>query len=167
MEVWGGRPRYTTYTAKGWHAQISKLTEQQRGYDAMARAGLDVTPRTLLGWLSESQAPSAANRTRIQTAYGLMAGGWNSSSEKRMYVIHGQVKMGSDTRNRGSGKVAPFRVNGAATNVRWGRIEAEWNAGTMDPERAEELFVEDVIANDIGEGSDPWEFPGLDYTITE
>jgi hypothetical protein len=149
----------------GWHAQASKLTSQQRGYEAMAAAGIDVTPRTLMGWLSESQEPSAANKARIQAAYDLMAGGWNSSAEKRPYVIHGQVKMGRDSRNRGDGRHAPFRINGGRGN--WSRIRDEWNRGTMDSDRAEELFVEDVIAEDIGEGSDPWEFPGTSYTITE
>ena len=61
---------YRSYDAKGWHAQIRALAESgHRGDDAVDRAGLNVSERTLLAWLSESRAPSKANQDRIAQAY--------------------------------------------------------------------------------------------------
>lgn len=173
LDTWGGHPRLKSYTATGWHAQVTKLTESQRGYDAMARAGIDVTPRTLMAWLSqgggrEDFAPSAENRSKIRQAYDVMAGGWNSAHEHRDYRIKGWVQTGNDIREhpRGTHDTAPFLVDGRPGN--WASIRAEWNAGTLDSDRAEDLFVEDVIENDpaLDSTSDPWEFPGASYTIT-
>lgn len=60
------------YTAQGWHAQINALTKHSRGSELADRAGLDPTARTLSAWLSESRAPSKANRQRIADAYAAL-----------------------------------------------------------------------------------------------
>lgn len=60
---------YTSYDAKGWQAQISELTRNSHGDDAADRAGLTVSRRTLVGWLSGDQEPSKANQQRISEAY--------------------------------------------------------------------------------------------------
>ncbi len=52
----------------GWHAQIKELTRTKAGYAAADRAGLTVTARTLLGWLSGETTPSKANRDKIERA---------------------------------------------------------------------------------------------------
>lgn len=170
LHTWGAHPRLKSYDAIGWHAQISKLTESQRGYDAMAAAGIHVTGPTLVKWLTQDQredfAPSAANRSKIRAAYDIMAGGWDSRNERRPYTIHGLVKTGTDVRNRGSGHQAPFLVDGSKGD--WSAIRDQWNAGRLTSEDAEDAFVNDVIGNDpaLEITSDPWEFPGDSYTIT-
>ena len=166
LEAWGGRARLRSYTAKGWHAQVTKLTESQRGYNALADAGVSVTPRTLMGWLSESQEPSKANRTAIARAYDRMAGGWDPANERRDYRITGTVKIGRDVRERGARGRAPLLVDGRQGD--WESIREAWNAGELDSDQAEDLFVSDVIDNDpaLSSSSDPFEFPGGSYTIT-
>jgi hypothetical protein len=59
----------TSYTAKSWHAQLRVLTGSSRGSAAADKVGLSVTQRTLLGWLAETNDPSAANRAKIAEAY--------------------------------------------------------------------------------------------------
>lgn len=175
LRTWGGTGRKRSYTATGWHAQIAKLTESQRGYDAMAAAGIDVTPRTLLSWLSqgggrEDFAPSAANRSRIQKAYDALAGGRWNTAHQRDYLISGLVKLGHDERERGGrgpgGRLtAPLKV--AGTSGDWKPIADAWNAGTLTSQNAEELYIQHVINRDpaLMHTSDPWEFPGSQYTI--
>lgn len=171
LDAWGGTGRRRSYDAKGWHAQVTKLTESQRGYDAMARAGIDVTPATLLTWLSRDGrdtdfAPSAGNRAKIRQAYDIMAGSWDTANERRPYLISGMVKMGADIRNRGH-RSAPLKVE-AVPARHWANIRAEWDAGTLTSDDAEDLFTDDVIGNDpaLASTSEPWEFPGDHYTIT-
>ena len=160
----GGRP-LKSYDAKGWHAQISKLTSQPRGYAAAERAGLDVTPRTLRGWLSEATEPNAANRSKIAKAYDIMAGRtWNAAAETGQYEIRGLVQVGTDVRDRGSKGTAPFRIDGS--NGQWNRIREHWLSGELTPDLAEDLFGEDVINEDVGESTEPWEFPGNYYEVT-
>jgi hypothetical protein len=65
-----------SYTAKGWHAQLRALMGVSRGSELADRAGLNPTTKTVLAWLSESRAPSAANQARIAEAYsGLRTAG--------------------------------------------------------------------------------------------
>lgn len=71
-----------SYTAKGWHAQLRALTGTARGSAAADRAGLSPTPRTVLGWLSETREPSPANRAKIAEAYGALRN-WNVDAATR------------------------------------------------------------------------------------
>lgn len=156
--------RLKSYAAKGWHAQISKLTSGPRGYLAAEAAGLSVTARTLKAWLAEESEPNAANRDKIAEAYEVMAGRWPDGIERQDIAIHGQVGMGSDVRMRGGGSpTAPLLVDGRVGD--WSRIKAAWNSGDLDEEDVEEAFTEDVLEADLGEGSEQWEFPGSAYTV--
>ncbi|MFD8968938.1 hypothetical protein ACFV0C_28790 [Streptomyces sp. NPDC059568] len=49
------RHRLSSYNAKHWHAQLGQLTGTHRGYLALEEAGLDVTAKTLLNWLSDPE----------------------------------------------------------------------------------------------------------------
>lgn len=171
LKAWGGTGRSRSYDAKGWHAQITKLTESQRGYDAMAAAGISITPETLIKWLTRDSrdtdfSPTASNQAKIRNAYEIMAGRWRTANETRAYRIRGVVKIGDDERDRGSNRSAPLLVNG--NGGEWGRIRDAWNTGTLSSDDAEDWFVEDVIGNDdaLADTSDTWEFPGSSYTIT-
>lgn len=153
-----------SYTAKGWHAQISKITSSPRGYLAAEQAGLSVNHRTLVDWLAERREPSPANQRKISEAYAIMAGKWPDGVERQDIEIHGVVKQNQDSRERGGGSGhAAFLIDGRAG--RWERMKEAWEEGDPDPDDFEDWFIEDVIEEDIGEGTEPWEFPGGSYTV--
>lgn len=153
-----------SYTATGWHAQISKLTSQPRGYEAAAAAGLSATARTLKAWLAQDVTPSPANQRKIAEAYAIMAGRWPDGVERQEIAVHGVVATGGDRRERGgSSPSAPLSIDGGAGD--WRRIKDAWNRGEVDEDDFEDWFIEDVIEEDIGEGSDGWDFPGGSYMV--
>lgn len=155
-----------SYTAVGWHAQISKLTSSPRGYEAAEKAGLSVNHRTLVDWLAERREPSKENQSKISAAYRLMAGHWPSEIEGRKFRISGEVSIGDDTRNRGDGTHAPLEIDGSQAGPwGWGRIRRAWEAGEVDEDDMEEWFVEDILEADLGEFSTAPEFPGSAYTV--
>lgn len=153
-----------SYTAKGWHAQISKLTSSPRGYQAAAKVGLSATERTLKDWLAERVEPNKRNQTLIDKAYQIMAGRWPAEVESaRNIEISGVVKIGGDSRNRGADGHAPLRIDGTVGD--WGRMRDAWNEGDVEADDFEEWFIEDVLEADLGETSEPFEFPGTSYTV--
>lgn len=159
------RPRGVaiSYQAKGWHAQLRQLTGSPRGYAAADEAGLDVSRKTLQRWLAETQTPSPSNQAKIREAYQRMAGRFDESVARGTYEISGTVQTGTDVRDRGNGQHAPLRID--ASQGRWGEIRHRWNAGEMSAEDWEDLFISDVIEEDLGEGSDGWAFPGVGYKV--
>lgn len=152
---WGGG-RKKSYGAVGWHAQIRKLTEAGGGAAAADKAGLDVTRSTLLKWLAQTQEPSAANQRKINEAYEVLGGFWDSANENRTYHIHGLIDSGDRSKTR------ILKVDGSRGS--WSEIEEAYNDGADDDE-IEELFIEHVINEDIGEPTDPWNFPGSSYSV--
>ncbi|WP_186001618.1 hypothetical protein [Streptomyces sp. IB201691-2A2] len=46
----------------------------------------------------------------------------------------------------------------------WDEIEELWLAGELTDDEFENHVLDDVI-EDIGEGTDSWEFPGVAYTV--
>lgn len=162
----GGAPRKSTYTAKGWHAQISRLTATQAGYKAADRVGLNVTERTLRDWLAERREPSAANQALINKAYTLAGAGRWPDWESKTFRIYGLVSQGDDERERGTGDIAPLLIDGTnAYSTTWSAFRDEWESGGgMSEDDVEEHFS-NVIVDDIG-GSIAWEFNGTSYTVT-
>ncbi|WP_328777921.1 hypothetical protein OHQ89_00720 [Streptomyces canus] len=79
------------------------------------------------------------------------------------YEISGVVQTGDDERTRGTVDAAPLRIEGTRGN--WDEIEALWLAGELTDDEVEDHFVDDVIVEDIGEGTDGWEFPGAAYSV--
>lgn len=159
-----GGPRLTTYTRKGWHAQLSQLTGTRRGMEALDRAGLKTTTRTLREWLSDAEHPiQKHNRIIIAAAYEDASGQWNPEIEQNDHSIKGIIQIGSDRRDRTLRIEWQENAPGA-----FRRIAAEWNRGTLTPARAEELFVEDVISENavLENSTDEFEFPGSDYTVS-
>ena len=155
-----------SYQAKGWHAQISKLTSSPRGYQAAAKVGLSANDRTLRDWLTERREPSKQNRSLIDKAYRLMAGHWPEEIENKKFRISGEVSLGDDTRDRGNGVHAPLEIDGSEAGLGgWDRMRRAWNAGDVDEEDFEDWFVEDVLEADLGEMSQAPEFPGGSYSV--
>lgn len=160
----GGAPRKATYTAKGWHAQISRLTATKAGYEAADAVGLNVTERTLKDWLAEKVEPNAANRALIAKAYERAAGRW-PAWEQATFRIYGDTRQGGDTRTRGSGGNAPLLVDGTDASSRaWSEFREDWESGGITEDDIGEHFG-DIVQDAIG-GSEPWEFPGGSYTVT-
>jgi hypothetical protein len=154
-----------SYTAKGWHAQISKVTSSDRGYLAAEKAGLSVNRKTLMDWLTERREPSKANQARIAEAYRIMGGRWPAEVERSDFLIKGVTKCGNERdRDRGSGNEAPLLIDGR--EGRWDRMREQWEDGEPDPDDFEDWFIEDVIDEDLGEPSEQWEMPGGAYTVT-
>ncbi|WP_329212529.1 transcriptional regulator [Streptomyces sp. NBC_01708] len=54
---------------RGLAARLRYLTKTDAGYEAMDRAGIHVSPRTLMAWLSEERKPNGANLNRLDAAY--------------------------------------------------------------------------------------------------
>ena len=159
----GGRPRLKSYTAKSWHPQIVKIVASPRGYAAANLVGLTASKRTVLAWLANEVTPNKENQAKIQAAYDVMAGKFPSEMTYAEYRITGQVTLGDDSRHRGGLDSAPLLIDGSAGT--WGPIRSAWNSGHMTPEDFERLFIEHVIVEDLGEGSEPWMFDGSDYDV--
>ncbi|MDT0446353.1 transcriptional regulator [Streptomyces johnsoniae] len=56
-------------TDRGIAARLRYLTASHAGYQAMERAGINVTRRTLYAWLAEERSPTPANRAKLDDAY--------------------------------------------------------------------------------------------------
>ncbi|MEU4181496.1 transcriptional regulator [Streptomyces sp. NPDC026589] len=54
---------------RGLAARLNYLTKSDAGYEAMDRAGVHVSPRTLMAWLAEERSPNRANLARLDAAY--------------------------------------------------------------------------------------------------
>ncbi|MYS19171.1 hypothetical protein GA0115240_105824 [Streptomyces sp. DvalAA-14] len=159
------RGEYRSYTAVGWHAQLTKLTSSPRGYQAAADAGVSATAGTLRRWLSETQTPQPAMQARIAAAYERMAGRWPAALvEGEDIRIHGTVKVGTDERMRGGNSgTAALIIDGSQGS--WDTIRDLWRDGEPDPDDVEEEFVAELLEPDLGETTEPWEFPGTSYTV--
>ena len=168
------RHRLATYHAQSWHAQLVQLTATKRGYAALEEAGLAVRAETLINWLSDPEhriyrrytdiIHAAYENTAVVAATPLPA-----SLKNADFKITGLVKTGDDERVRGAlnanGRVtSPLLIDGSSGN--WAAIESKWTDGTLDDVSFEDDFIDHVIIEDIGEGTDGWEFPGSSYTVT-
>ncbi|MFJ6015161.1 transcriptional regulator [Streptomyces sp. NPDC092952] len=56
-------------TERGLAARLNYLTRSDAGYEAMDRAGIHISPRTLMAWLAEERTPNKANLARLDAAY--------------------------------------------------------------------------------------------------
>jgi hypothetical protein len=162
------RHRLTSYTAKHWHAQLGQLTATHRGHQALEDAGLHVTTKTLINWLSDPEYNIRSSyRDLIHTAYEntavVPADPIPDHVKRGQFEISGIVKTGDDERERGNRRAAPLRIDGSRGN--WDEIEELWLAGEFTDDEFEDHFVDDIIVADIGEGTDGWEFPGASYSV--
>ncbi|MFF5185655.1 hypothetical protein ACFY30_18030 [Streptomyces sp. NPDC000345] len=162
------RHRLSSYNAKHWHAQLSQLTGTHRGYQALEEAGLDVTAKTLLNWLSDPEYNVRRSyRDLIHTAYEnvaiVPADRIPDHVKDGQYEISGWVTTGTDRRERGTRNAAPLRIDGSRGD--WAAIENLWLAGELTDDEFEDHFIDDVIVADIGEGTDGREFDGGSYSV--
>jgi hypothetical protein len=162
------RHRLSSYRAQHWHAQLSQLTATHRGYQALEAAGLHVTAKTLLNWLSDAEySIRRSHRDLIHTAYEnvaiVPADPIPDHVKDGQFEISGTVKTGNDERERGTRRAAPLRID--ASRGDWDAIEELWSAGELTDDEFEDHYIDDVIVADIGEGTDGWDFPGSAYSV--
>ncbi|MET7695695.1 hypothetical protein ABZT06_48895 [Streptomyces sp. NPDC005483] len=162
------RHRLSSYSAKHWHAQLSQLTATHRGQQALADAGLNVTTKTLINWLSDAEYNIRRNyRDLIHTAYEnvaiVPADPIPDHIKHGQYEISGLVTTGDDERERGTADAAPLRID--ASRGHWDAIEELWLASELTDDEFEDHFIDDVIVEDIGEGTDGWQFTGGSYSV--
>lgn len=160
-----GSPR-TSYRATTWVGQFRQLFSTRAGYEAMRTAGVQANARTLNAWLDVQRSPSAANKAAIARAYNLMQRGFfpRLQLQPAEMKITGLVKTGDDERFRGAGNQNPLLIDLRFAD--WRRIEHWWNTGG-DYDELDEYIAEDVIAADIGDGTEGgWEFPGSFYSVS-
>lgn len=149
-----------------WHAKLRLLTKSAPGYAAMRAAGIDVTARTLVTWLSwggdGDPEPSKANKARIDKAWGIYGVGFAIS--RGTGAITGLVQFGyDDLRERGRPPYAPLKIRHWVGT--WANLGPELAKTSPDPVLVEALYISDVIIPDLGEPSGGIEFPGDDYIL--
>lgn len=118
-------------TRRGLNARLNYLTRSAPGRRAMAEAGITVTARTVRAWRRHTQAPSPANRARIDAAYRAyrrrnvarhLLARLNARGGTRV-EIHPLDQSQVESRHR---RVLDFR----RINIRrWDRIVGAWRAG--------------------------------------
>ncbi|MFE9404056.1 hypothetical protein ACFYNY_20080 [Streptomyces sp. NPDC006530] len=113
------RRRLSSCNARHWHAHLSQLTGTHRGYQALGEAGLVVTAKTFLNWLSDPEYNIRRGyRDLIHPAYEnvaiVPADPIPNHVKDGQYEISGYVTTGTDRRNRGTPDAAPCGSTGAA-----------------------------------------------------
>ncbi|MER6537043.1 hypothetical protein ABT215_25250 [Streptomyces sp900105755] len=131
-------------------------------------AGLNVTTKALINWLSDAERNVRRSyRDLIHTAYEstavVPADPIPDHIKRGQYEISGVVKTGDDERTRGTVDAAPLRIDGSRGH--WDEIEGLWITGELTDDEFEDHFIDDVIVEDIGEGTDGREFPSGSYSV--
>lgn len=153
--------------ARGWHAQLRALTATRPGALALERAGLNVTLRTLLAWLSDAREPTRRNQEIIARAYygrgrraELLARFLNADA-----LITGLVETERGRpRYRGRDE-APLLIDHSEGDwTAWGgRLLTELLRGVPDPKKVQDYYIQDVILEDLSFSY--LEFPGNHYEV--
>ncbi|MEU0247326.1 hypothetical protein ABZ192_23950 [Streptomyces sp. NPDC006235] len=79
---------------------------------------------------------------------------------------HG-LDLRSRTRPGEPGPASPPKRSCAPSCSRpcWDEIEVLWLAGELADDEFEDHFIDDVIVEGIGEGTDGWQNPGASYAV--
>ncbi|MET9208249.1 transcriptional regulator [Streptomyces bacillaris] len=144
---------------RGFFARIRYLTKSDAGYEAMDRAGVHVTPRTLMAWLAEERMPrSKAMLARLDAAYWDLRrrnvatdlkNRLNNNGRGTRVEINPVNQTGVDRKHRRD--LAPRSVNVRGV---WDRAVDAW----MDDDLAELDAVWDEILDLIGSDYDGYSY---------
>ncbi|MFD3641556.1 transcriptional regulator [Streptomyces sp. NBUL23] len=143
---------------RGLAARLNYLTKSDAGYEAMDRAGVHVSPRTLMAWLAEERTPNRANLARLDAAY------W----DLRRRNVAADLKHRLNNNGRGTRvEINPVNQTGVeqkyrrdlaprSINVRgvWDRAVDAW----MDDDLAELDAVWDEVLDLIGSDYDGYSY---------
>ncbi|MFE6872848.1 transcriptional regulator [Kitasatospora sp. NPDC057692] len=137
-------------------ARLKYLTNSPAGYQAMERAGISVTPRTLFAWLAGDRDPNKANRSRIDAAYRDIRRRNIAKSLKKRLANNGRGTR-VEVHPLDQGRVP--NQNQRALNVRrinirpgqWGHLVDAWARGDIaEMDAIWEGIAEDAIGSDWG-----------------
>lgn len=154
-ELAGGIKSSAT-SERGLEARLKYLTNSPAGYQAMERAGISVTPRTLIAWLSGDRDPSKANRGLIDAAYGDLRRRNVAKSLKNRLSNNGRgTRVEVHPVNQGSVPGPRQRdLNVRKVNIRpsqWERLVDQWSDGDTDGMNDEwEAIAEDTLGSEWG-----------------
>ncbi|MFJ2851214.1 transcriptional regulator [Streptomyces rubiginosohelvolus] len=143
---------------RGLAARLNYLTKSDAGYEAMDRAGVHVSPRTLMAWLAEERTPNKANLARLDAAY------WDL--RRRNVAPDLKARLNNDGRGTRV-EINPVNQGGAeqkyrrdlaphSVNVRgvWDRAVDAW----MDDDQDELDAVWDEVLDLIGSDYDGYSY---------
>ncbi|ROV68792.1 transcriptional regulator [Streptomyces globisporus] len=143
---------------RGRAARLNYLTRSDAGYEAMDRAGVHVSPRTLMAWLAEERSPNKANLARLDAAY------WDL--RRRNVAADLKARLNNDGRGTRV-EINPVNQRGVeqkyrrdlaprSINVRgvWDRAVDAW----MDDDQDELDAVWDEVLDLIGSDYDGYSF---------
>ncbi|MYT97337.1 MULTISPECIES: transcriptional regulator [unclassified Streptomyces] len=143
---------------RGFAARVRYLTKTDAGYEAMDRAGVHVTPRTLMAWLAEERTPrSKAMLARVDAAY------WELRRRNVAKDLKHRLNAGGGTRveinpvDQGGVQQKHRRdLSTREVNVRgvWDRAVDAW----LDDDQAELDAVWDDILDLIGSDYDAYSY---------
>ncbi|WP_331756777.1 transcriptional regulator [Streptomyces sp. NBC_01506] len=141
---------------RGLEARLKYLTNSPAGYQAMERAGIGVTPRTLIAWLSGDRDPNKANRSRLDAAYGDLRRRNVATSMKKRLNNNGRGTR-VEVHPLSQGGVIPSRQRALGVrniNIRpsrWDRLVDQWAPGDVDGMNSEwEDIAEDELGSEWG-----------------
>ncbi|MFD7068935.1 transcriptional regulator [Streptomyces sp. NPDC059913] len=137
---------------RGLAARLNYLTRSDAGYEAMDRAGIHVSPRTLMAWLAEERTPNKANLARLDAAY------WNL----RRRNVATDLKHRLNNAGRGTRvEINPVNQAGVEQKYRrdlssrsisvrgvWGRAVDAWTNDDLDELDAVWDEILDLIGSD-------------------
>lgn len=147
-----GGIKSSAISERGLEARLKYLTNSPAGYQAMERAGISVTPRTLIAWLAGDRDPNKANRGHIDTAY----------ADLRRRNVAKSLKKRLNNNGRGTRvEVHPITQAGVTpsrqralevrkVNIRpsqWDRLVDQWADGDIDGMNDE---WDDIAADTLG-----------------
>lgn len=143
---------------RGLAARLNYLTKSDAGYEAMDRAGVHVSPRTLMAWLAEERNPNKANLARLDAAY------W----DLRRRNVAADLKARLNNNGRGT-RVEINPVNQAGVDGRYQRdlsprsvnVRGVWDRAVdawMDDDQDELDAVWDEVLDLIGSDYDGYSY---------
>ncbi|WP_331728840.1 transcriptional regulator [Streptomyces canus] len=137
---------------RGLEARLKYLTNSPAGYQAMERAGISVTPRTLIAWLAGDRDPNKANRGRLDAAYADLRRRNVAKSLKKRLSNNGRgTRVEVHPVNQGSVPTPRQRpLDVRKVNIRpsqWDRLVDQWADGDVDGMNDE---WEDIAADTLG-----------------
>lgn len=139
-------------------ARFRQLFGTRAGYEALERAWLDVSPRTIQRWIAGEQRPGKANAEKINRAYSI----WHrrpspdivARVQGAVGVVTGEIKVSDDS------AVRTVRLD-HSVNTGWLDFLKEWRRVKPDTARLETIYTEHVAQPNFRDAEPEW--PGEHY----
>ncbi|UCM91607.1 transcriptional regulator [Streptomyces marincola] len=144
---------------RGVAARLRYLTASPAGYQAMERAGIHVTARTLYAWLAEERLPTPANRARLDDAYWDLRRHNVAADLKRRLMSHGGTRIEIDPVDQSRVEVRHRRdIQIRHINVRPRVWDTAVDAWLADDEQTMDAIWDDLIRGNLGSEWDAYSY---------